>query len=226
MGLARAELDLSSGLPSDDPHRLIALNNLASALSENGEHAEAESILHELLKTETRLYGPECPDTLVTHANLAGTVCLLRKFSEAEEICTSLLPVMKRVLGPDDEGALNVGSTLANAVGDQGRLDDAETLYRDLLAARIQAFGPGHEGTLRGRFNLARNLVDQMRYVEARKVAEVASVDARQSLGLDHPTTCEVDELVALLDFRLSADSEIAAGCAPRCDRICDDAGS
>ena len=83
MGLARADVELLAGLDPDHPDRLTAMANLAAALGTNGEHAEAEAIIREVLAAETRLFGAEHPSTLRRAANLVNALGGQGRWAEA-----------------------------------------------------------------------------------------------------------------------------------------------
>ena len=82
-----------------NPHTLRSARNLATTLSRQGKHADAERIEHEVLSTRRRVLGEEHPDTLRSARNLATTLAHQAKFSEAEEMLQATLEAYRRVLG-------------------------------------------------------------------------------------------------------------------------------
>ena len=73
--------------------------NLASSLSVQGKHAEAERIHREVLGANRRVLGEEHPSTLTSANNLASSLSDQGKHAEAEEMLQALLATCRRVLG-------------------------------------------------------------------------------------------------------------------------------
>jgi hypothetical protein len=83
LGLARAWWSAAQRLPEESDQRLYAAGNLASSLDDQGKHAEAETMHHEVLEVKRRVLGPEHPSTLMTAGNLANSLQHQGKHAEA-----------------------------------------------------------------------------------------------------------------------------------------------
>ena len=59
------------------------MNELGNTLSEEGHFKEAESVLRQTLDIQTRVLGPEHPDTAATKYNLACNAALAGHSAEA-----------------------------------------------------------------------------------------------------------------------------------------------
>ena len=99
-------------LGAEHPDTLATENNLATFLSRQGKHAEAEEMLREVLAVEKRVLGTEHPDTLATANNLATSLFDQGKHAEAEEMLREVLAVQKRVLGADHPDTLAASEML------------------------------------------------------------------------------------------------------------------
>ncbi len=64
----------------------MAAANLASSLSGQGKHAEAERITREVFDAMRRVLGEEHPTTLNTASILAHSLLVQGKYAEAERI--------------------------------------------------------------------------------------------------------------------------------------------
>ena len=119
-------------LGAEHPDTLTSANNLAVSLSNQGKHAEAETILHEVLGVRKRVIGAEHPDTLGTASNLANALDGQGRLAEAEQHVLAALSQ-----APDD--AYNL-STLGYLKFRQEKYDDAlKSLSR---AAQIDPNNP------------------------------------------------------------------------------------
>ena len=82
-------------LRAEHPGTLTTANNLASSLSRQGKHAEAEEMRREVLAVRKRVLGAEHPSTLQTAHNLASSLSHQGKHAEAEEVLREVLAVRK-----------------------------------------------------------------------------------------------------------------------------------
>jgi hypothetical protein len=157
-GLADAWWGRMRGRAEDDDERLAAALNMASSLSDQGEHDEAEALQRHVLKVQERVVGPEHPDTLGTRHNLSISLSGLGKHPEAEALQRHVLEVMVRVAGPDHPKTLTIKHNLANSLVRQGKYPEAEALQRHVLEVQERVLGPEHSDTLWTKANLAISL--------------------------------------------------------------------
>ena len=83
-GLAEAWWSWVCDEAEESEERLAAAANLATSLSHQGKHAEAERIEREVLRARRRVLGEEHPSTLLCANNLASSLSDQGKHAEAE----------------------------------------------------------------------------------------------------------------------------------------------
>ena len=173
----------------ESDERLSAAANLASSLSEQGKHGEAEQLNRELLAVRRRVLGVEHPCTLAAANNLASTIWRQGRWAEAEQLEREVLAVQTRVLGTEHPDTLMSAGNLAASLSDRGKWAEAEKLNCELFAVRRRLFGAEHPDTLMTAGNLAAALSRQGKSAEAELLnREVLSV-RRRVLGGEHPDT-------------------------------------
>ena len=106
IGLANAWWSQVSDRAEEDPERLAAANDLATSLKRQGQHAEAEEMLREVLAVRKRVLGADHTDALTTASNLATSLSRQGKHAKAEEMQREVLAVRKRVQGADHPDTL------------------------------------------------------------------------------------------------------------------------
>ena len=109
------------------------MNNLATALYDEGRYVEAEKLLRETLGVRRRVLGPEHPDTLTSNSNLANTEMKMRKYTDAEKTLEDVRGIQRRVLGSDhpDTAASTYG--MARSAALQGRSERAMSLLGEAI---------------------------------------------------------------------------------------------
>ena len=141
IGLANAWWSQVRDRAEEDPERLEAASNLASSLSDQGKHAEAEEMEREVLAVRKRVQGAEHPVTMTTAHNLATSLSSQGKHAEAEEMQREVLAVQKRVLGAEHPDTMTTASNLATSLFYQGKHTEAEEMEREVLAVRQRVLG-------------------------------------------------------------------------------------
>ena len=121
LGLAMEWARSTGGRPEGDDERLAALMNLATALDNEGKHAEAEEIYRKMLAVQKRVLGKDHFNTLMTASNLPITLKKQGKHAEAEEMYRETLVVQRRVLGDDHPHTLATASNVAITLDRQGK---------------------------------------------------------------------------------------------------------
>jgi tetratricopeptide (TPR) repeat protein len=127
---------------------MMAMNNLAVALNDEGHAQKALALLTAVVKWRRRTLGEEHPDTLAAMVSLAVTLGALGAHEAAQELESKVLKVRQRDFGDEHPETLeamgNLGSTLNNiavALRNDGNLDEAEPLQFEALAMVVKAFG-------------------------------------------------------------------------------------
>lgn len=93
-----ATVDAASG--STDKMFLTAASTLAYLFGEQGDEPGASALYSEVLAMQSRILGPDHPETLTTKANLAATMSRQGNYEEAKRLEMSVLRTMQRLLGP------------------------------------------------------------------------------------------------------------------------------
>jgi len=109
-------------------------NNLVSILWNEGDeklYVEAENMQREAIATESRVLGPEHPDTLTGLISLGVILRRRQQFADAEKVYRETLRIQSRVLGPEHPDTLVLRDNLATALAKQARYQEAEGLYRE-----------------------------------------------------------------------------------------------
>ena len=104
-------------LGEEHPHTLAAANNLASALSDQGKHAQPERIRREVLAVTRWALDAEHPHTL-TAANLALDQ---GEHAEPSGSMGEVLGVRRWLLGEEHPDMLMAANSLALSPSDQGK---------------------------------------------------------------------------------------------------------
>jgi len=182
------ELSLCA-LGESHPDTLVALDNLATLMTDCGRHAEAEPLFERLRALQERTLGPENPATLVTLNNLALDLDWQGRSNEAEALFRRALEAQTRLFGPTNPERMNTLNNLAACLPAVGKAEEAEQLHYELIEARTVVFGAEHPETLQARMNLADLVVVRGRLAEAEEMLRVLLKDLEAALTPDHPLT-------------------------------------
>ena len=79
---------------------LTSASGLAHLFLEQGDGDGARALYSEVLSMQSRILGPDHPETLSTKANLAATMSRQGNYEEAKRLEIEVLRTMQRVLGP------------------------------------------------------------------------------------------------------------------------------
>ena len=176
---------------------------LAYALEQRGQFAQAEALLTALADVLRPTRGDAHLDTIAVTADLGRIYWQQGQYARAEPILTRAREGQRRALGPDDPATLATTTYLAHVLYSQGRYNDAEPLYVTVLEARRRTQGPEHPGTAIAMSNLAGLQRAVGRYREAEDLY-VSAWDVRvRALGAEHPDTlASLYNLAALYEER------------------------
>ncbi|MFJ9506672.1 tetratricopeptide repeat protein, partial [Streptomyces anulatus] len=187
------------------------LDDLADAL--NNARAASEELLlrRHVLDAETRLLGPDHPDTLTSRNNLANALHELGEYQQAADLHRQNLTGYERILGPDHPDTLTSRNNLANALGELGEYQQAADISRQNVADRERVLGPDHPGTLSSRNNLAVTLSELGEHQQAADISRQNVADRERVLGPDHPGTLNsrnnlANALYELGEYQQAAD--------------------
>lgn len=138
-----------------DRSTLQAMHDLAWAMVQQGQLAEAEKLARTTLDLQKQVLGPDHSDTLGTMGELAFVLCQEGNCEEAVRINRQVLEKQKRSLGPDHYYTLVTMDNLAGMLHDAGHLDEAMAVQRDSLERHMRALGPSNIGTINATLNFA-----------------------------------------------------------------------
>jgi TIR domain/Tetratricopeptide repeat/NB-ARC domain len=198
-------------LGDDDRHTLWAASNLAEALRQKAQYAEARDLDLKTLAYRRLTLGEDHRETLSSASRLAVDLRRLQDYRGARELDDATLARYCRVLGQDHPDTLMSATNLA---ADLRALDEhhaARELDEDTLARRRQVLGDDHPDTLSSGSNLAADLRRLGNHQKARELDEDTLARRRQVLGEDHPDTlisafCLGTDLRALEEYETARE--------------------
>jgi eukaryotic-like serine/threonine-protein kinase len=154
-----------------------------------GAYAAAESLLRKALDTQTRILGPNNPETLDMMNALANVYWFQGRYRDAEPLYRAALEGRRRVLGSNHRSTLRVAFDLASLYMQEKRWDESEQLQLQTLETQRRVLGDEDPDTLSSMNNLASYYWSRKRSAEAeplyRKILELR----QRLLGPDHPDT-------------------------------------
>ncbi|MDJ0837147.1 MAG: tetratricopeptide repeat protein [Acidobacteriota bacterium] len=106
------------------------------AIIQKPDGNQTENLLRKALAIQTRLLGPEHPNTLATTSNLANRLRILDKFADSEALYRKVIIIRTRKLGPNHDRTLTARANLAICLRDQKRLAEGEEEMRAVWLAR------------------------------------------------------------------------------------------
>jgi TolA-binding protein len=162
---------------------------IGRVLDDQGQYADEERVLRDVLKEREHALGPEAPDTLMTRNLLANALRLQDKFAEAETECRAVIQLRAKVLGPEHPDTLQTRNILAAVLAEQGKYAEAEAENRAVLTIRDKVLGSEHPDTLITRNNLANVLYLEGKYQDAETEYHAVIKLEEKVKGPNHPDT-------------------------------------
>jgi hypothetical protein len=139
----------------------------------------------------TRILGPDHPDTMTSRNNLANGYAAVGRNAEAITLHEQTLADRTRILGPDHPHTLTSRNNLAIGYRAVGRHAEAITLDEQNLADRTRILGPDHPDTLNSREGTALSYHAAGRHTDAIAQWEQTLANRTRILGPDHPGTLQ-----------------------------------
>ncbi|MEM1422369.1 MAG: serine/threonine-protein kinase [Planctomycetota bacterium] len=182
---------------TDDPLTADAMQTLAFAHIERGDHAEAERLLDETVAILTRTIGPDRLETIGARGELARVYHETGRPEEALALWTRCLADARAFVEnkPDTvresemKTVLTIKHNYGSALGAMGRYEEAEAVLSEVIDERVRIFGASHPQTVGARSMLASYVQQLGRNEEAAEQFR-AILDARtEILGADHHST-------------------------------------
>ncbi|PJN24285.1 tetratricopeptide repeat protein, partial [Streptomyces sp. CB02613] len=165
------------------------LDRLADALNNAGAASEELLLRRQVLDAETRVLGPDHPDTLSSRNHLASALSELGEYQQSADLHQQVLADRERILGPDHPHTLTSRHNHANALIGLGEHRQAANLYLRVVADSERVLGPDHPHTLTSRSNLALALSGLGEHRQAANLYLRVVADSERILGPDHPHT-------------------------------------
>lgn len=167
--------------------------NLALELDANDEHAEAEKLYLEAIKTMESIYGRGSTnaDLLRMQSSLARRHGQQRRLKESEDLFTKVLEGQTESLGRDHPHTLATRMNIALLVQElrPGDLESPGAELQSVLAAQTRLLGQTDPATLKTASNLAQNYRLRGRISDAEPLFTLSLDGQIKSLGEKHPDT-------------------------------------
>lgn len=196
---ATEALKLSQELPGESLGRLVALEQLATIRSVNGDYREAARLLREALALTRARYGEKYPSQIMTLTNLGLSLRRLGELESAEQAFEQALGLQRFNFG--DLPYPPLLNNLAGVHYAQGNYESAESLYRQALAAVLDASGPQHWRVYSYGVRIARTKNRRGEADEAEASLRRLLEEWKPKLGADH---WRIDEGLSILGESVS----------------------
>jgi eukaryotic-like serine/threonine-protein kinase len=183
-----------------DPGMLLAMQQLAWTLFQEGRLSEAESLQRKVLELRRSVLGPDNDQTLSISEDLAQTLDVEGDHKEAEKMVREILAKRMRALGPEDHTTLASLDHVAAILSTQGRFAEAEKLERQALATQRRIFGDEKLETIRYMMNEAALEGSLGKNKESEELGRQVLAIERRFLGPDQPETAVTLYNLAVLD--------------------------
>ncbi|KAJ7743414.1 P-loop containing nucleoside triphosphate hydrolase protein [Mycena metata] len=204
----RSRWDMQLGTLSLCPHIELAVQmavevasvfryQYALAFMEGGKYKEAEELMKEVLKKQTRFLGDNHQHTLRTMGNLAKTYSGQGEYQKAKELRVIVLEKQTQLLGKDHADTLWTMGNLASSYSNLGEHQKAKELRMIVLEKRKQVLGDNHPDTLLTMDNLASSYSNLGQHEEAKEFLGVVLEKQKQVLGENHPDTLQTMDKLA-----------------------------
>lgn len=170
-------------LGPDRYETLLALNNLAKVVQDQGRIEESLPLWQTCYESFKRTLGPAHRSTLIAGGNLAVVLAELKRNEESVALQRDILTEQTKLLGPDHISTLISTNNLARTLEGMGKREEA-LVYSEAAARGAQrALAEGHltTGILRG--NYARCLAGLGRHAEALPEIRASVAIITKSLG-------------------------------------------
>ncbi len=182
------EIQRRSAADELDVFKTIA--DLGDAHRLQGDYAEAERLLSQVIERMTRLGREDHPDMVAYLAVLASVHRRLGRFREAERLLLSAFELSRELWGeshPDTRLSMNDYAMIVHALGDSA---EAATLMRKVLEYDLEQYGPDHTYIAIGRDNLATALCELGELDESLEQYRIAAAihakaSSRRSLAIN-----------------------------------------
>jgi eukaryotic-like serine/threonine-protein kinase len=207
--LRRAVELLEAELGSAAAETLNARRKLAWNCRAMANHAEARSILEEVLSIQVRASGPLDRETLRTQNVLSAVLQSTGQLQQAHALIEKTWQSRLEQFGPDDPDTRQSFANLAAINLELGRHQVAIPQLREIVDYRRRQGGDDHPQTVTALQGLASALIRTGKFDEARGLLEEAHELSRDSMAPDHPRVLDLNNDLAIL-LEMSGEAERA----------------
>lgn len=174
-------------LDPDDPDLLRSLRGLSSVLFDEGQYAEAEPLLRDLLARQQRVLGERHPESLRTMVLLMRTIGnRMQNLDDAVALGRRAVPLAKQVWGDEHSDTADIIQAYSTVLINRHLPEDVDTieaLEREALAIRRATLGDEHPVVAESMGSLALVLKGLGRTKEAVELARDAADLERRTRG-------------------------------------------
>jgi serine/threonine protein kinase/tetratricopeptide (TPR) repeat protein len=173
----------------DDERTLADLGQKAQLLARVGRLEDGRRLLTDVIREESRIFGPDALQTLHSSVDLIYITHLLGRVQDAEALARDLAARCTRIEGPLSDDALSSESDLSSMYFWEGKYALAETTNLAVVDAYRRKYGVENPLTLTAMANLAAVYANEDKMGEAQSMDEELYATRRRILGPDHPET-------------------------------------
>ncbi|MDH3284438.1 MAG: serine/threonine-protein kinase [Acidobacteriota bacterium] len=173
-----------------DPDRLDEMaevgNNLAAAVLDQGNFAEAEELFGEALRIRRQIMGPAHPEIAKNLSNLGVCLGMQGKYDDAEPLLREALSMSREVLPDAHPSLVENLNNLGRLLQFKGDLDAAAPLYDEAVSIQRSLVGDEHPKLAEVIVNLAALQQSRGDLALAEDLVREAIAIRRTSLGRKH----------------------------------------
>jgi serine/threonine-protein kinase len=158
---------LQSGANAEPADRAQSLTELANSHFYAGHYAISDSINHEVLALDRRLYGDHHPAVANDLINLGANQAEWGHYAEAERYYREALAINRAWFGDRHPETASNLTMLGRVILQQGRFDEADALLRQALAIQERIYGKVHPRVASALNEIGKVAMQQGRLDEA-----------------------------------------------------------
>ncbi len=196
--LDKASKDIEKDLKQDPQVQARLMQTMGKTYIGLSLNAQAVTLLDHAIAAQTRVLGPDAPDTLASMAALGKAQTNLGHLDDSEKLLRKVLATQQRVLGSEDPATLDTAGRLADTLIQEGKFAEAESLIRRTLASQQRTLGPERQESLESMRTLALLLENEGKLAEAESFGRESLALHERVLGEDPPGTLHSRNALAL----------------------------
>jgi serine/threonine-protein kinase len=194
----RRTIELRADAPPPDSVTAHAQVNLAWALRDFGEHAEAEALFRSALEIQQQLGNERSADMISTYSGLAAVMHDQGSREAADSIFETVIAEYGTSVGDPHPLAATALINVGMVRRLQDRLAEAAPLVETAVGMRRRLYDPGHPELTEALNEWGALLHSLGRHAESIAVFEEAIAAADARLGRDHPLSASLRGRMAL----------------------------